>query len=67
MNSLRKYLCAILSIIMVITAIPVAVTASAETEAYSSELSELEECIYSAYKNMDKTIYVYSYSARRTS
>ena len=63
MNSLRKYLCAILSIIMVITAIPVAVTASAETEAYSSELSELEECIYSAYKNMDKTIYVYSYSA----
>ena len=64
MNRLKKYLCAILSIIMVITAIPVATaTASAQTETYSSELSELEECIYSAYKNMDKIIYVYSYSA----
>ncbi len=63
MKKFKRFLCAILAFVLIITALPFAVSVSAETEVYSSKLTDLEQKIYSGYKNMDKTIYVYSYSA----
>ena len=63
MNRFKKCLCAILSFVLIITALPVAMAASGETASYSTTLSELEEHLYSGYKEMAKTIYVHSYSA----
>ena len=63
MNRLKKCLCAILSIVLIITALPVAIVASGEIVTYSTTLSELEEQLYLGYKDMAKNIYVHSYSA----
>ena len=63
MNRVKKCLCAVLSLVLIITALPVAVVASGETSSYSSNLSELEEQLYLGYKEMAKTIYIHSYSA----